>query len=315
MLCDPDVVSISNLSRTVLFGPADVGRAKAEAAAEALRGRVPGLTAEPRCADLVSGVGLGELTDADLVIGCVDTIHARIQLLSRCVLVGAPLLDGGTSPWGGEIRVRLSPGEACFACALTAHQRSASDLPWSCAEPMADELPQAAGIATTALTAGWLAAAAFSLLFGESLPYRMLAIDASAGRAAPVTVGRDPQCPLHRSLAAPVLDSPADHHATVAEFLATLGPDDEACTWGSFPVPTRCRRCASSLAADAPDMRCPRCGAVLRETRSTRLRDAAPGTTLGALGVAPEEILPVTTSGGELECHRLRSSRTPATSR
>lgn len=325
VLCDPDVVSVSNLSRTVLFGPADVGAPKAPAAAAALRALAPDVTAEPRVADLVSGVGLGELADAGLVIGCVDTIRARVQLLGRCALAGAPLLDGGTSPWGAEIRVRVSADEACFGCTLGARQRSQSDLPWSCSEPLAGELPQAAAIATTALAAGWLSAAAFSLLFGKPLPYRMLTIDADAGRAAPVSVKRDPGCPLHRPLSGPAVISAAGHHATVSEFLATLGPDDEAYTWGSFPMPVRCRRCGSppALAVQRvqrvqpvqPGARCARCGALLRETRSTRLRDADPDMTLAALGIAPEEILPVTTSGGELECHRLKSPTTLGTSR
>ena len=114
------------------------------------------MLAEPRVADLVGGVGLGELADADLVIGCVDTRRARVQLLGRCSLAGAALLDGGTSASGAELRLRVSADEPCFGCTLSAHQRSMSDLPWSCAEPLPDELPQASAIATTAVAAGWL---------------------------------------------------------------------------------------------------------------------------------------------------------------
>ena len=238
-LCDPDVVAESNLSRTVLFSQADVGTPKATAAAAALRRLAPEVDTEPRIADLVSGVGLGELADADLVIGCVDTIRARVQLLGRCALAGAALLDGGTSPWGAELRIRLSPDEPCFGCTLTPHQRSVSDLPWSCAEPLPDEQPQAAAIATTAVAAGWLCSVAFGLLFGTVPSYQVLSLDVTAGRAGPVSVARDPGCPLHRPLSGPLVASPVTHHGTVAEFLATLGSADEAYTWNSFPMPTR----------------------------------------------------------------------------
>ena len=286
VLCDPDVVADSNLSRTVLFSQAAVGSPKALAAASALRTLAPELAVSPRLADLVGGVGLGELADADLVVGCVDTIRARVQLLGRCALVGAPLLDGGTSPGGGELRIRLSPDEPCFGCTLSAHQRSVSDLPWSCAEPVPGELPQASAIATTALTAGWMTTVALGLLFGKPPSYRLLTIDADLGRVTQVSMERDPGCPLHRPLSGPVVPSPADPGTTASEFLATLGPQDEAYTWNSFPMLVQRGR---------------------REARSTRLRDADPAATLGSLGIAAEELLPVLSPGGELVCHRLKT--------
>jgi molybdopterin-synthase adenylyltransferase len=314
LLCDPDVVSVSNLSRTVLFSESEVGTPKAVAAAAALRRLAPAVAAEPRVADLVSGVGLGELADADLVIGCVDTRRARVQLLGRCALAGAALLDGGTSPSGAELRLRVSADEPCFGCTLSAHQRSVSDLPWSCAEPMGGELPEASAIATTAVAAGWLCAAAFAVIFGAVPSWRVLSLDVADGRAGPVAVTRDPSCPLHEPLSGPVTASAASRESTVAEFLAALAAGDEAYTWNSFALPVVCHRCGFVPLLDgelAPSavLPCPRCGAMLRQARSTRLRDADPGTTLAALGVAPQEIIPVVTEGGEMRCHRIRPAR------
>jgi molybdopterin-synthase adenylyltransferase len=313
VLCDPDVVSMSNLSRTVLFGAADVGTPKAVAAAAALRRLVPSVRAEPRAAGLASGVGLGELADADLVVGCVDTRRARVQLLGRSALVDAVLLDGGTSPSGAELRLRVSADEPCFGCTLSAHQRSASDLPWRCSEPLPDELPQASAIATTAVAAGWLCATAFGLLFGTLPSWRVLSIDVDDGRAGPVAITRDPTCPLHRPLDGPRVKSGASAESPVAELLAGLTDSDEAFAWNSFALPVRCYRCGyvpplAGELAPAGVLPCPRCGTVLRQARSTRLRDADPATTLADLGVAPEEILPVMTAGGEMTCHRLRAA-------
>jgi molybdopterin-synthase adenylyltransferase len=303
VLCDPDVVSVSNLSRTVLFGAGDVDTPKATAAAAALRRLAPGLHAEPRVADLVSGVGLGELAAADLVIGCVDTIRARIQLLGRCALVDTPLLDGGTSPWGAELRLRISPAEACFCCTLSLHQRSVSDLPWSCAEPLPHGAPEPSAIGTTAVAGGWLCSAALSLLFGRRLTWRLLSLDITEGRAAAVSAIRDPQCPLHRPIDGPVVASPVGNDVTVEEFLRTIGPDDEAYTWTSFPMAARCMRCGQ----EGGSVRCSQCGAALRERSSTRLRDAMPGSVLSTLGIAPEEMIPVSSPSGALVYHRLAS--------
>lgn len=305
VLCDPDRVAPSNLSRTVLFSQDDIGAPKAAAAAAQLRRLAPAVDAEPRATDLVSGVGLGELADADLVIGCVDSVRARIQLLGRCALAGATLLDGGTSPWGAELRIRRSPEEPCFGCTLTPHQRSSSELPWSCAEPLPDEQPQAAAIATTAVAGGWLCSVAFGLLFGTVPSYQVLSLDVAAGRAGPISVARDPDCPLHRPLPGPMVASPVTHRGTVAEFLATLGPADEAYTWNSFPMPASCRRCGHQVTGIAPGGRCAQCGGALRESRSTSLRDADPAWSLAELGVAPEEILPVISANDDLHGHRL----------
>jgi molybdopterin/thiamine biosynthesis adenylyltransferase len=314
ILCDPDVAAASNLSRTVLLRPGDVGRPKAEAAAAALAALVPGVVAEPRVTDLGSGVGLGELADAGVTLSCVDTIRARMRLLGRCVLAGSALVDGGTHPFGGEIRVRLAPDEPCYACSLSSHDRGVADLPWSCFG-LSEDGPQPAAITTAALIASWMSVAALHVLLGTPPPYRVLAIDAVTGRTAPVLLSRDPDCPHHRPLDGPVTDVPASSQATTGEFLALLRPQDEAFTWEQFPVGGRCARCQHARPAPAAGdagasgdrvAACPRCGGLVRMRFSQRLRDAAERSRLCDLGVAPEEILPVRDPGGEYTCRRLR---------
>jgi len=309
ILCDPDIAADSNLSRTVLLRNGDVGQPKAVAAAAALEDLVPGLIAEPRVADLGSGVGLGELAAAGITLSCVDTIRARMRLLGRCALAGAALVDGGTHPFGGEIRLRLSPDEPCYACSLSAHERGVADLPWSCFG-MSPDGPQPASIATAALIAAWMSAAAVQVLLGPPPSYRVLSVDAAGGRTTPVLLTRDPACPHHRPLAGPVTLVPVSCRATAGEFLGLLGPRDEAMTWEQFPVSSPCRRCQHEPepAADArAGVRpCPSCGALIRVRWSQRLRDASPQSRLSDLGVAPEEILPVRDPGGEYTCRRLR---------
>jgi hypothetical protein len=318
ILCDPDTVAVSNLSRTVLLGSHDIGTPKVEAAARALRDLVPGITAEPRVADLGSGVGLGELADAAVVLSCVDTIRGRMRLLGRAALVGAALVDGGTHHYGGEVRVRLSPEEACYGCSLSPHERGMSDLPWSCFGTPPDG-PQPASIATTALVAAWMTLAALGIILGTPPGYQILSIDASTGRTAPVIVDRDMQCPHHRPFdGAPDLN-PATNRSTLRELLATLNPDDEPFTWEQFTVGMRCGNCrrevgaqqsweqGSGRAADAVRMVsvCDNCGGFMRARFSQRLRDADPNARLSGLGVAPEDILSVRASGGDYRCLRL----------
>ena len=318
ILCDPDTVAVSNLSRTVLLGSHDVGMPKAEAAARALRDLVPGITTEPRVADLGSGVGLGELADAAVVLSCIDTIRGRMRLLGRAALARAALVDGGTHPYGGEIRVRLSPEEACYGCSLSPHERGVSDLPWSCFG-MTSDAPQPASIATTALVASWMTLAALGIILGTPPGYHILSIDAMTGRTAPVTINRDPECPHHRPLNEAQTLNPATNRNTLRDLLATLNTDDEPFAWEQFTVGMRCGNCRREAGgeqsweqgpggtADAVRMVrvCDNCGGLMRTRFSQRLRDANPDARLSKLGVAPEDILPVRASGGDYRCLRL----------
>jgi molybdopterin/thiamine biosynthesis adenylyltransferase len=310
VLCDPDTVAVSNLSRTVLFGVDDIGRPKPLAAADALARLAPDAVLVTRRADLTSGIGLGELADAGVVLGCLDSVHARMALLGRCALAGAALVDGGTGAWGGEVRLRLDPAEPCYACALRAHERGVSDLPWSCAEPPVG--PAAASIVATSLVASWMTLAALRVLLGEPPAFRLVRIDGLAGRTGPVGVTRDPRCPHHQQLPAPTPVA-VDHTSTVAELVAALPPGAEPTAWTRFPLPRRCAACGlrevPSTAVDEV-VGCPRCSALVRTRFTERLLDADPALRLCDLGVAPEEILTVRDGDGGATWRRLNATST-----
>lgn len=300
VLCDPDTVAVTNLSRTVLFSEADVGRPKTAAAADALARLAPATAVEARPADLVRGVGLGELVDAGVVLGCLDSVRSRMQLLGRAALAGAALVDGGTGPWSGEVRVRITADEPCFACSLTVHERGHSDVPWSCAEPRTPA-PAPSSIVATALVASWMTVAALRILLGDPPPWRLLRLDALDGRAEPVQPTRDTTCPHHQPL--PEATAVAvDHHGTVSELLAALPAGAEPLTWASFALAVRCAVCGHP-GDDGPD--CRRCGAPQRPRRSERLRDADPAARLVDLGVAPGEIVTVRLAEGGHQWRRM----------
>lgn len=305
ILSDPDTVSGSNLSRTVLFRVSDVGRAKPIAAATALGALAPDTEVVTRVAGLVSGVGLGELADAGVVLGCLDSIRSRMQLLGRCALVGAALVDGGTGMWGGEVRLRLSPDEACFGCTLSAHERGMSDLPFSCAEPFGDG-PAPASIVATSLVGGWMTVAALRILLGRAPDYRLVRVDGLGGRAEPVTVRRDVECPHHDPLQGAVEPVGVSHRHRVGDLLAALPQGAEPFGWTRFALPPRCPGCGGAAQqADGDVTSCPVCGSLIRPRFSERLRDAGSDQRLCELGVAPGEILTVRLPEGGRQWRRL----------
>lgn len=280
VVCDPDTVAVSNLSRCPLFRAADVGRPKARVLAGALADLAPGTVVDAREVPHVSGAGLAELRDADLVVSALDSRAARISLAGRCTLAGTGMLDGGTHAWGGEVSW-YPPGGRCRACGLGPAERAVQDDPWSCAAPDPAALVGASA-PVSALVGAWLADFAVRLLLGLSVPDAPLRVDA-AGFAVPLSGAPspelpDPDCPLHERLPAAVPVLPLDHEATVADLLDHVDVHEEPLAWAGFSRPVRRRAAVRAV--------------------TTRLRSAPASARLSALGVAPREVLPVARRDG-----------------
>jgi molybdopterin/thiamine biosynthesis adenylyltransferase len=264
LLCDPDTIEESNLSRGALYGPADLSRAKVLAAADMLRVRVPGLHVTARAADFRHGVGLAELRSADLVLSCLDSIADRVALSGRCGLAGVGLLDAGTYPWGGEVRY-YPPGGACFACGCTPAERALSTWHVACADPPGH---LGASAPVSALIASWQAVEAVRVLFGLPLPRGAVRVDAVTGESQTVALKRDPDCPCHQALdPSRITRTGLTALARVSELLALVRPGEQALAW--HPIVPGDPSAPLVLAASEPDR------------------------ALADLGIPPGEILPV----------------------
>ncbi|MGO8673145.1 MAG: ThiF family adenylyltransferase [Capsulimonadaceae bacterium] len=297
VLCDPDRVEESNLSRMSLFGVDDVGRLKVDAAADGLRRLAPSITLDTRPLPLVHGVGLAELRDADLTLSCLDSRSARLQLAGRCNLVRARVIDGGTHPWGGEVRPYLDPDGPCYGCALSEAQRGTADAPWSCLDVAAESGP--AAIPSSALVGVWMATVAIRALMGLPCPSGLLLIDTVRGVTSVVEMSRDASCLLHeRTGEIRPIDVTVD--GTVAELLAALSPHAVPLAWTPVQYRSDCLACGHTephwgLPERAP---CPRCGKPLLPRTTLELSGAPGDMTLRALGIAPREVLAVRTGDG-----------------
>jgi adenylyltransferase/sulfurtransferase len=282
LLCDPDSVEESNLSRGALYGPADLGRPKAEAAAEALRAREPGLTAIARVADFRYGTGLAELRAADLILSCLDSVADRVALSGRCSLVSAGMLDAGTHPWGGEVRY-YPPGGVCYACGCTPAERAQTTWHVACADPPGHF---GASAPVSAMTAAWQSVQAVRMLFGLPVRTGAVRLDPVTGESTTVTLNRDPDCPFHRPLdPSRIKRAGLTVTARVCDLLALAEPGEQVMAW-------------QPIVQDDP-------------LAPMAIADADPGRTLADLGIPPGEILPVMTPPHDARYLELETEPSP----
>jgi adenylyltransferase/sulfurtransferase len=116
-IIDFDEIEYGNLSRSVLFRPHDVGRLKAEVAAEALRGMNPNCTVSWMKGDLLYDLGLGFLNTMDVFIGCLDNRIARLYLNRFAYRLDKTWINGALENLSGSLNV-FKPGVSCYECSL-----------------------------------------------------------------------------------------------------------------------------------------------------------------------------------------------------
>lgn len=104
-LIDSDRVAVSNLHRQVLFGPADVGRAKVDAARDALAALAPGTAVTALDVRLADSDAASLLAGHDLVLDCTDTWPSRLAVADACAALGTPLVWGAVQGWFGQVTV------------------------------------------------------------------------------------------------------------------------------------------------------------------------------------------------------------------
>jgi hypothetical protein len=274
-----------------LFRERDIGRLKVEAAAEALVELVPTVAVQCRPQRLETGIGLGELRDAALTLGCLDSQAARLELAGRCGLVRAPWIDGGTGSWNGEIRVYLDPDGPCYGCGQEPAARAFTDVPQHCGID-ASGPPVGAAAPLAAAVGAHIALLAVRYLMRLEVPGGLRVLDGVSGTVTHVRQERDPSCPYHRPLAA-ARRIPLEPSQRLRELLEFLGPEQMPLAWNPVQLRVECSRCG--FAEERPGLveaaDCPRCAARLRSRTTLELSRAPLDMTLAQLGIPAQEIL------------------------
>ena len=276
VVIDMDSIESSNLSRSVLFRDADVGRPKAEAAARAMSDLNPDVATRAVVANVALHAGLGLFLWADVVVCGLDNREARVFVNSACSRAGRVWVDGAVEALSGVVRVFDPSSGPCYECTMSAIDRRLYAARRSCAQ-LARDAARLGHVPATAVSASIVAGLqvqeALKLLHGmPCLAGRGLHIDGLSSEVEKVAYQRREECPGHESLH-PVRGLGARTRdlaigALLDRAEAALGPGAVLDLSRDVVLSLTCPSCGASTPGRAvvgavreTDAACPSCGA------------------------------------------------------
>lgn len=183
-IVDDERFELSNLNRQVLGWQRDIGRLKAEVAAEKLRELNPDLEVVADVAKITRENVRGLVRDANVVVDGMDNWSTRFIINWGCVREGVPFIHAGIYGFSGQITT-IVPGKGpCLRCILPR---------------MPEEIKRFPVVgATPALLASLQVMEVIKLILGigEPLIGRMLIVDGLKMNFTEVAVKRKASCPV-----------------------------------------------------------------------------------------------------------------------
>ncbi len=115
-LADDDTVELSNLHRQILFTEEDVGKPKAEAAAEALRRATPGVRVEAHPTRMLPHNAVGLASRYDVIVEGTDNFATKFLAADACRIARKPIVHAAAVRWHGTAFAVGPEGGPCYRC-------------------------------------------------------------------------------------------------------------------------------------------------------------------------------------------------------
>jgi adenylyltransferase/sulfurtransferase len=197
-LVDSDRLEPSNLHRQTMYALADVGKLKAELAADRVRALNPDVDVRAYTARLDALNAPDLIAQHDLVIDCTDNFSTKFLLNDYCVQLGKPVVFASVYQYEGQLQI-VQPGTACLRCVWPEATRDG--IVGNCSE--AGVLGPVPGI-----FGGLQAFEAMKLLLDlpGQLNNELLVLDLLALSTSRVRTKRATACPEHAAGATPNLE-------------------------------------------------------------------------------------------------------------
>ena len=115
-IVDADTVDLSNLQRQVIHTTADVGKRKAESAAETMRAINPDVKVNTYYTFVNSSNILDLIKDYDFVIDGTDNFPAKFLINDACVMAKKPFSHAGIIRFKGQLTTVIPGQSPCYRC-------------------------------------------------------------------------------------------------------------------------------------------------------------------------------------------------------
>lgn len=182
-LCDNEALELSNLNRQILYRRNDIGKPKAETAAERLSQLNPHSQVVPLC-ETITHRSIERLAQGcSILVDCLDNFETRFILNEYSVGRSLPLVHAGVQGLSGQLSFFHPPETPCLRCVFP-------------------DVPPREKTAVLGVAAGILgsmeASEALKFLSGRGgmLENRLLIWDGDRSTMEVVDVSRDPSCPV-----------------------------------------------------------------------------------------------------------------------
>ncbi|QNO29092.1 molybdopterin-synthase adenylyltransferase MoeB [Sphingopyxis sp. OPL5] len=191
-IIDHDIVELSNLQRQPLFTDGDIGRPKAEIAAEAIDRINPHVDFDAQVIRLTNSNAAALLAGASLILDGCDNFDTRLAVNRTAMALRIPLLSAAIGAFEGQVALYEGWRETspCYQCLVGADPDREGI---NCAEQgvmgaLAGMIGTMAALEAVRALTGW----------GQSLAGRLAILDMLDRRWREVGIAKDPGCPTCR---------------------------------------------------------------------------------------------------------------------
>ncbi len=189
ILCDDDVVELSNLQRQIIHHREDLGEAKVLSAQRKVQAMNPQCEVYPLQQRLSEQQLCEYLQQVDAVADCSDNFTTRFMLNRACVATQTPLVSGAAIKMEGQVSVfNLHAKAPCYQCL---YHDTGEELDTSCSEngimgPVTGIIGSIQAMEVLKIITG----------VGQVLDGRLLLLDAHYMQWREMHLNKDENCPV-----------------------------------------------------------------------------------------------------------------------
>lgn len=118
-IVDHDMVELSNLNRQIIHETGDIGRSKAESAADRVEELNPDVTVTVHRTQLTEENAEELIANYDIIIDALDNYASRFALNAACLKRNKPWVHAAVRGWEAQMTTFLpGPASPCYRCLI-----------------------------------------------------------------------------------------------------------------------------------------------------------------------------------------------------